>query len=135
MAGICIEAHCYKKTDKGRKLCPACQAKRWRANNPVKAAYLNKKHDAAKRGIPFNITFKQFKIWCSSNKYMELKGVGPYDLTIDRIKTISPEGEVLGYSIDNIQILTRYDNSVKANQDKKEQWAKKRAIRYPDCPF
>ncbi len=133
---LCIESGCYKKITNGGRRCPACQSRRWRASNAVKAAYLTKKANAKRDGIPFEITFKEFKEWCAKNDYIKFKGQLPDSYTIDRVKTIDESGKVMGYTIPNIQILSLSANSVKSMEDRRDQWKYKKAgPKGPDCPF
>lgn len=118
-----------------RRRCGKCYSKMWRSKNAIRSAFIVKKGNAKRDGIPFNITFREFKIWCSSNNYIKLKGLYPDSLTIDRIKTIDDNGKVLGYTIPNIQVLTLQENAAKGTRDRFDQWAKKRAPYDPDCPF
>lgn len=95
----------------------------WRKKNPEKDAYNNLKNNSKRRGVYFDLTFEQFKTFLYRSDYMELRGRGANNLTIDRIRASG------GYTMDNIAILTKRENSIK------------RHIEYPktekrdDCPF
>ena len=65
------------------------------------------KQSARKRMISFTITLKQFKKLCAQTGYMEHKGRYYDCLTVDRI---IPE---LGYTIENVQVISRQENSDK----------------------
>jgi hypothetical protein len=81
----------------------------WRKKYPGRAAYARKKWNAKKRGIEFALTLKEFLTVWEQGK------------VIDRINPL------LGYRMDNIQILSRYENAYKgATVDK---------AAHQDCPF
>jgi hypothetical protein len=62
-------------------------------------AYDALKHNAKRRGKPFDLTFEQFKKFCVKTNYMQGKGRTKDSYSIDRIK------EHLGYIEGNIQVL------------------------------
>lgn len=62
---------------------------------------------ARKRGIPFNLTFKQFEEFDQQTGYVDLKGKQSEDLTIDRIDSDKP------YEVGNIRALTWLENCSK----------------------
>lgn len=135
---LCADTNCNNKKKKWGRYCGACESRIWRKRNPVEAVYNHFKSNAKFRNIPFHVTLKQFKDWTKTDegsKYMKYRGQGADDLTIDRKKTVSDDGIIMGYTIDNIQVLTAGDNGRKAHLDKLEQWAKKRAFLDPDVPF
>ena len=102
----CETPYCKNKIKTG-KYCSTCRYKKWRELNPVKYAFLNLKHNAAKRGVIFTITYEDFKKWCSKVKYIGFSGRNAESLTIDR------RHNDVGYHIDNIQVMTRSENVVK----------------------
>lgn len=81
--------------------------RRFRAKNPDKAAYYALKYNAKRRNKPFELTFEQFKEFCDTTGYVEGRGKNRDSLTIDRIDRHK------GYTVDNIQIMSHFENSVK----------------------
>lgn len=79
----------------------------WRLNNPMKAAYQTLKYNSKRRNIEFGLTFEEFEEFAIKEDYIGKKGRLGTSYTIDRID------ERLGYTKDNIQILTRSQNSLK----------------------
>lgn len=86
----------------------------WRANNPVKAKYSHLRQNAKARRKEFTLTFEEFSAWCETTKYNELSGRHAACAQIDRIDYRR------GYSLDNIQVLTCHENSIKGNEEKRE---------------
>lgn len=101
--GICAVFGCGRKTHK-TKMCSTCRSKVTRAKDPVKYAYYNKKHNAAKKGKPFTITLAYFRAWCAKVKYIGFTGRKADSYTIDCIIND------LGYVPGNLQVLTNRDN-------------------------
>jgi hypothetical protein len=101
---------CYREIHPKRTSlnCSTCSTRKHRKENPLKHAYQNIKDKAKKRGHEFGITWEEWQDW---NKlypeYMELKGTGPNDLTLDR------KDENYGYFIWNIQVLPNAENKKK----------------------
>lgn len=104
---ICATAWCRRKRRHHGALCRTCDSREWRANNPAIYAYNNLRTHARARGILFELTREQFMAFCANNFYLRDKGWAAGQLHIDRINARK------GYSADNIQILTCYENSVK----------------------
>ncbi len=108
---ICAVAYCRRKrrADKKSRLCHTCESREYRANHPIRAAYYNLRSHAKRRGIPVTITFDQFEAFVLSTGYIHKKGNRLRShLNIDRIDNTK------GYSVDNIQVLTLYENGCKA---------------------
>ena len=78
--------------------------RRWRAANPVKAAYHNLKSNAKRRGKAFNLTLQDFKDFCQATDYIKSRGRKATCYHVDRID------ETKGYSRENIQPLTNSAN-------------------------
>ena len=92
-------------------------------DNPVKFLYNVLKGHARGRGIEFSLSFAHYREVVVSTDYINKRGPGPEDLTIDRI---IPE---LGYTDGNIQVLTKRENVIKRNKDK-EIWRPQRFTSY-----
>jgi len=82
--------------------------------NPIGYAFNNLRCNAKRRGHEFAITLSEFREFCEKNGYIESKGRTKECLSIDRIDNDR------GYFIDNIQVMTVSDNSIKA--DRKSKW-------------
>lgn len=105
--GRCSAYGCYRVPEGNRTLCNTCRSRKIRTEDPERYAYNNLRSSARKRGIPFTLTLEQFRKFCVQTEYMNGKGLGKKSYTVDRIR----EGE--GYHIDNIQCLTRSQNTKK----------------------
>jgi hypothetical protein len=101
----CSTAYCKRKTK--RKICSTCTTRLWRAKNPERSSYLNLRNNSKRRGIKFELTYEQFLEFGYKHKYFIGKGKTKDSYSIDRIKN------ELGYTIDNIQILTISQNASK----------------------
>ena len=99
----CKTPHCRKKATKAG-LCPACISRKWRAENPVRAAWLNLKHNSKRRGKDFDLSFEEFEAFAIRTGYMKKKGRFAESWHIDRIE------EEKGYTAQNIQVLTNTKN-------------------------
>lgn len=110
-----------------RKICRACRMRVWRRAHPVKAVYDNWKTNTANRGIPNNVTIMEFARFCVRTGYIYLRSIGQ-DMTIDRPDSTK------GYTIDNMQILTRVANSRKQSKEISYRLAKSGARQDSD-PF
>lgn len=82
----------------------------------MKAAFQTLRHNATRRGKPFNLTFEQFQQFCRETKYMAGRGRSKQSFTIDRIDNNK------GYTIDNIQMLTKSDNCRKKTKTLIYDW-------------
>lgn len=87
------------------KVCWKCRSRRYRKLHPESAALNSVRLSAKRRNIPFTLTIEQFKLFCQASGYLETKGNKPQSMTIDRIN------HNLGYSIDNIRVLSHAENS------------------------
>ena len=89
---------------KAKGLCSKHYMQQWRTENLELSTYLNLKHNANRRNKEFNLTFEEFSEFAKKFEYLAGKGRKKKSLHIDRIN------EKLGYSIDNIQVLTNSEN-------------------------
>ena len=78
---------------------------RWRANNPIKAAYVQLRDNAKRRRKIFTLTLEEFTSFCMATTYLDEKGRERHCLTIDRIDWDE------GYHLWNLQVLTHKENS------------------------
>lgn len=124
---MCQTIGCNKETKGNTKFCTNCRQRKWRTNNPFKYHWKNLKNRASQRMIPFSLTLDEFKqIWEKHpEKWKErINDPAKSRWTLDRIDREK------GYHFDNLQVMTRSDNSKKyhktINEPKKE---------IPDAPF
>lgn len=86
-------------------------------------SYNNLRNNARRRGIFFAVSLDYFQEFCEQTNYLELRGIGGNDMTIDRDK---PE---LGYIDGNLVMMTRAANAAKRYDDEKrlreKLWAEK----------
>jgi len=99
----CETKGCRNIAYKGR-FCNKCKSATYRKSNPIKASFYILKANATRRGKPFDLTFDQFKSFVIKTEYIKKKGIFSESYHIDRIE------ESLGYTIDNIQLLTNAQN-------------------------
>ncbi len=110
---ICATRFCRRQRSSCRsKICNTCKSRLLRANKPVWAAFKAARDNAKRRGKVFDLTLEQYDKFVRANGYMDGKGRCSGCLHIDRIDAL------LGYTIDNITILTAEENSAKAHADK-----------------
>ena len=88
-------------------VCSRCAMRNWRESNPLKAAFAHLRNSAYARRKAFALTLEQFATFCERTAYLSTKGPFGFAATIDRIDAAR------GYEIDNLQILTRSENSIK----------------------
>jgi hypothetical protein len=100
----CKTPYCRNKPGKGRRTCNTCTQRAYREKYPILAAYNNLKHNAKRRGKTFDLTLEQFTKFAVETEYLNKRGRNKTGYTIDRI---NPN---LGYTIENIQVLTNSDN-------------------------
>jgi len=107
----CSTKYCRNERAPNRTICHKCRSRLFREKHPEIYFFNALRNNARRRGKEFTLTLGQFKQFCKETGYLQGKGKQRNDMTIDRIDSSK------GYSIDNIQILTLSDNSMK------------------DCPF
>lgn len=89
------------------------KSRQYRQAHPIRAAYLNLKHNARRRGKEFLLTLEQFEKYCRpvTLHYGAKRNKDTY--SIDR------RDPRRGYSLDNIQILTLEQNTKKQHSDRR----------------
>lgn len=115
---LCVVAFCSNPRPKGKKagsICEKCKARRWRANNPVKAIHQTLRFSAARRRIGFNLTVEELAEFLAGTDYIERRGRGAECLSIDRINVHR------GYEPGNLQVLTVSENSFKWHYEDRYQ--------------
>jgi hypothetical protein len=113
----CQTPFCIRDPELGRNFCPTCRKRKYRANNPYQDTYQNLRSNAKRRGIPFSITFPEWVMFCNDTGYLELRGQGANDMTVDRIVT----DPFLGYTYGNIRMMTNSENVKRANEEKRQK--------------
>lgn len=117
----CKTKYCKRKARSGKSICTTCDKKAWRKKFPMKAAFQTLRHNATRRGKPFSLTFAQFEKFCYETKYMAGKGRSSVSFTIDRVDNSK------GYTADNIQMITKGENSRKKAKILMYDWRTKYA--------
>jgi hypothetical protein len=110
--GRCPVRWCRNPSRKDRRLCHKHHAQKYRANNPIKAAYKILRDNAKRRRKVFTLTLEEFTSFCMATTYLDEKGCERHCLTIDRIDPSK------GYTFDNIQPLTCSENTIKGNKER-----------------
>lgn len=103
--GKCIVYNCRRVAGKGRSVCNTCRDRQWRARHPEHHLWKNLKRSAKARGIAFDLTVEEFTAFCVEHNFVARVGRGPEDDTIDR------RDPTLGYTKDNLRILTFKENT------------------------
>lgn len=111
--GICKSKGCKNPKVKQRNFCYKCASRKWRADNPLKAAYNALRDNAKRRGKEFDLTLKQFEKFCIKTEYLIGKGKKKESYSIDR------KDDNKGYTLSNIRILTLSENTLKENNRRK----------------
>ena len=109
----CKDPACPNYKDTSKRFCPRCCSRKYRKANPIKDAFNNLKSSAAKRNIPFSLTFEEFAKWDKATGYTEKKGKDINSASVDRR---NPNG---GYCIGNIRIMTYGENAFQGSQQHK----------------
>lgn len=107
----CQTPHCKGKQPKGN-YCSKCKTRKWRAANPLTAAFSNLKAHAKWRGKQFLFTKETFEKFCLKTGYLSKRLTG-IDVTIDRIVESGP------YSYENCQVLINGDNVKKYHNEQR----------------
>jgi len=93
-----------KPSAKKRGLCHKHYRIHRRIVDPVYDRFFNFRGNAKKRNIEFSITLQEFRDFCKRTGYIVNKGMRGRNCTVDRI------GNIYGYYIWNIQLLTNKAN-------------------------
>lgn len=122
----CLTKYCVNIAPPERVICYKCKTRKQREKDPIRAVYDDRKSSARRRHIDFNWTFEEFKQFCEKTNYMELRGTGANDMTIDRIRAWE------GYHKDNVQLLPNAENVKKRWREPKTD---PNVNPWPDTPF
>ncbi len=102
---------CGQNSAPERNECYKCRSKGIRERKPIDVVFYWLRKSAKKRRKEFTITLPWFRQWIISTGYMVNRGRLTDNLTIDRIRNNE------GYTIGNLQILTKGQNSTKYWQE------------------
>jgi len=120
--GKCRVAYCRKPPrdlrhrPRSTQLCGSHAKEQWRLDNPTHAAFDNLRASARKRKIPFDLTLEEFLLLVEATRYVDDKGKQRHCLHIDRIDV------AIGYTLDNLQVLTCGDNVAKGNAERRQRF-------------
>jgi len=112
---VCKTKNC-RRVSHGRQFCSTCRKRKSRERDPIRAAYVNKKSDAKRRGIEFTITLDYFRKFCYRYKFIKNMGRSANSYSIDRIDNNK------GYIPGNIQVLTVAQNASKGTRVLSYDW-------------
>ncbi len=85
-------------------VCPTCECRLYRANNPARDAYRQIKDRAQRRNQVFKLSFNEFLNVIEGTGYLEKRGRGLEELHLDR-KQVE-----LGYVPGNLAVITTEEN-------------------------
>lgn len=108
----CQTPYCKNKAAKHKRYCHKCRQRKYRAANPLVAAFHNLKGHAKARGKEFLFTVEQFEKFCLETGYLSKRLAG-IDVTIDRVLEQGP------YSYNNCQVLINGDNVSKYHNEQR----------------
>jgi len=118
---FCGTKYCRNICKNRRNFCNTCNSRKFRSKNPEYYCYITLKNNSKRRRKNFNLTFEEFKKFAIETKYIAGKGRSKQSLTIDRIDNSR------GYSLDNIQILTKSENCSKRTKILNYDWRTRHA--------
>jgi len=121
---VCVAHGCRNNHTSKDRFCGKHRHRYNKCNDIEKYTLQVLKSNSNKRGVEFGLTLRQFRIFCRTTNYIELKGEKAGSASIDRI---NPK---VGYYYYNIHILSLSHNSMKMHRDNSNK-------RYDDCevPF
>lgn len=91
-------------------VCPTCQSRLYRANNPAREIFRQIKERAQQRHQIFELTFEEFMDEIKGTEYLTRRGTGIDELHLDRIEVWK------GYVKGNLQVITHAENLRKRNE-------------------
>lgn len=143
MVKTCKSEKCKGQAPKRGNYCYKCLYEKQKAKDPVKWAYGILRRNARRRGKSFEITLQEFAQFCYETEILHGRGRTSTSYHIDRID------DELGYTKDNLQVLTNSQNIRKENARRRKVvsydyltgQAAVRETQYsifpndPNCPF
>lgn len=116
--GLCVAYGCKSTHTQKDRFCSKHRHRQQKWKDPVKYCFNRKKNNARTRGVQWNLSLEEFREFCEEHKYLEKTGRTASSASIDRI---DPS---IGYTKENLQILSLSDNTKKMHIDNQQ-----------DCPF
>ncbi len=98
---------CCNAAAPGRNECYKCRSRLITERKPIDCVFYWLRKSAKKRHLEFSITLAWFREFVKGNGYMEGRGRLTDSLTIDRVDNLR------GYTMDNLQILSKSENVIK----------------------
>lgn len=113
----CRSEYCLNDISSNGKspYCGKCRSRIFRSKHRVKSLYAINKHNAKRRGLTWEFTLDEWIIFCAETNYHKLVGLGPEDMTLDRIDNS------LGYTYENTRMVTRSENGRKGRYEKRDK--------------
>jgi hypothetical protein len=108
----CAHKYCRNLVQKSHKalLCPKHHSAAFKAKSPLRYHFNLLRCAAKQRAKPFLLKYEEYEKLARESGYNEQRGREATSLSIDRIEND------LGYSIDNIRIIVKSENSSKAHR-------------------
>lgn len=110
----CRTKFCRNRRIHWRSLCAKCRSRAYKAQHPRRYHFNLLRCRTYERGIPFGLTFEDYERFCKETGYFENKGTELFSMTIDRIDPSK------GYRLDNIRVVTHYENSCRSDKTDEE---------------
>lgn len=107
----CLTKYCRNRNQRGQ-YCYKCSQRKWRENNPLHDAFLNLRHSAKRRGIPFSISLGYFSAFAARYDYLNHRGKTAQSFTVNRIDSTK------GYVEGNIEMITNAANVAQGNRER-----------------
>ena len=110
---LCVTKGCRgKRTGDHGKKCSKCRSRAYYGKHPLRRLFHNLKTSARVRKKSFDLTYEEFCSLAVSSGYADGHGREAGGLHIDR------KYPLLGYSLDNLQVLSCEENSAKGYVDR-----------------
>lgn len=103
----CATPGCKNNARKKGIHCETCHTRFYRNKYKIKYCWRTLYDNAKRRKKEFTLTLEEFTEFVLNTGYMKGKGLSSESLTIDRIDNER------GYTIDNIRVITKSENSSK----------------------
>lgn len=135
--GLCAVRGCRRKHRVEGRLCEQHNKALYRANNPLRYAYVNLRDNARRRRKAFSLSFEEFQALVLPTAYLDARGRTRYCLHLDRIDPLK------GYEVGNLQIITCAENCHKGATSDKRKYVERLWVNQPalpidgpgECPF
>ena len=106
---ICVAYRCLNKRKTKDRFCSKHRHRYKKENNQIAHVFDKLRSNAIRRDKKFTLTLTQFKAFCADTGYLELRGRGRSDMSIDRIDPLK------GYEEGNIRMITNFENAFKGS--------------------